>query len=309
MRLPASLAARALIVCASVGVVSLPAAAHAQTATPTPVIDRYPRRVSLQGSALVAGHLENGAPGDEVSLERRGPTSRWRIVATKPIDEESRVRFRLRGLRTSASYRLVWQDEIVNTSARSRTVRIRVTPKLGLRVSPDDAFAGRRVVISGGLYPSVHRRRWVLVQRRHRGAWHTIAKEPVRRGRFSTTFRPRNDGRKLLRVRFVGDDLNTAARRWRRLRVYRRGPATWYGPGFYGRTTACGRRLDPGTLGVAHRTMPCGTDIRLLYRGRTISVEVIDRGPYSSADWDLTEETAERLRFRGRDMIGVTRSR
>ena len=43
----------------------------------------------------------------------------------------------------------------------------------------------------------------------------------------------------------------------------------------------------------------------ILYQGRTITVPVIDRGPYGSADWDLTEETADRLRFEGTDTIGV----
>jgi rare lipoprotein A (peptidoglycan hydrolase) len=48
--------------------------------------------------------------------------------------------------------------------------------------------------------------------------------------------------------------------------------------------------------------------VSLLYKGRTITVPVIDRGPYShGADWDLTEATARRLRFRTSDDIGVTR--
>ncbi|HYP22068.1 MAG TPA: septal ring lytic transglycosylase RlpA family protein, partial [Actinomycetota bacterium] len=81
--------------------------------------------------------------------------------------------------------------------------------------------------------------------------------------------------------------------------------ATWYGPGFYGNTTACGRTLGYSTLGVAHRTLPCGTKVAIMYRGRTLMVEVIDRGPYARSNWDLTRETAERLRFSGTDNIGV----
>jgi rare lipoprotein A (peptidoglycan hydrolase) len=60
-------------------------------------------------------------------------------------------------------------------------------------------------------------------------------------------------------------------------------------------------------LGVAHRSLPCGTEVSLLHRGRHIAVRVIDRGPYGSADVDLTRETAERLRFSGRDTIGFLR--
>ena len=34
---------------------------------------------------------------------------------------------------------------------------------------------------------------------------------------------------------------------------------SWYGPGLYGNGTACGQRLTKGLVGVAHRTLPCGT--------------------------------------------------
>jgi hypothetical protein len=56
--------------------------------------------------------------------------------------------------------------------------------------------------------------------------------------------------------------------------------ASWYGPGFYGNRTACGQTYTPEIIGVAHRTLRCGTLIELEYRGRTLTVPVIDRGPY-----------------------------
>ena len=56
--------------------------------------------------------------------------------------------------------------------------------------------------------------------------------------------------------------------------------ASWYGPGFYGNRTACGQVYTPEIIGVAHRTLRCGTMLVLEYRGRTITVPVIDRGPY-----------------------------
>ena len=52
------------------------------------------------------------------------------------------------------------------------------------------------------------------------------------------------------------------------------------------------------TLGVAHRSLPCGTKVSLLYQGRTITVPVIDRGPYAKGiAYDLTEKTARALRM------------
>lgn len=57
--------------------------------------------------------------------------------------------------------------------------------------------------------------------------------------------------------------------------------ASWYGPGFYGNRTACGQVYTPEIMGVAHRLLPCGTQIRITSpAGVTIVAPVIDRGPY-----------------------------
>ena len=88
--------------------------------------------------------------------------------------------------------------------------------------------------------------------------------------------------------------------------VYRPSIATWYGPGLYGRHTACGERLRPTTIGLANRTLKCGTKVALYYRGRTMIVPVIDRGPYANhADWDLTQATSRALRTPGVATIGA----
>ena len=72
--------------------------------------------------------------------------------------------------------------------------------------------------------------------------------------------------------------------------------ATWYGPGLYGNRTACGRTLRRSTLGVAHRTLPCGTPVTFYHRGRFVTVSVIDRGPFrSGVEWDLTAAAAKSL--------------
>jgi rare lipoprotein A len=73
--------------------------------------------------------------------------------------------------------------------------------------------------------------------------------------------------------------------------------ATWFGPGFYGRRTACGQILTPQVVGAAHRTLPCGTLVSVAYRGRHLTLPVIDRGPYAGngAEWDLTLQAARTL--------------
>jgi len=69
------------------------------------------------------------------------------------------------------------------------------------------------------------------------------------------------------------------------------GNVSWYGPEFYGHRTACGYAMTRQLLGVAHRSLPCGTLItfRNPANGRTLTLPVVDRGPYIYArQWDLT---------------------
>ncbi len=58
---------------------------------------------------------------------------------------------------------------------------------------------------------------------------------------------------------------------------------TWYGPGFYGNRTACGVPYTRTIVGVAHRTLPCGTLVRFRWHGITAVAPVIDRGPYAGS--------------------------
>jgi hypothetical protein len=79
-------------------------------------------------------------------------------------------------------------------------------------------------------------------------------------------------------------------------RTMAKATATWYGPGFYRKRTACGKRLTRSTIGVAHRRLPCGTKVTLKYKGRWVRAKVIDRGPYArGVRWDLTSATAQKL--------------
>ena len=76
-------------------------------------------------------------------------------------------------------------------------------------------------------------------------------------------------------------------------------PASFYGPGLYGRRMGCPpyEVLTPDTQAVAHRTLPCGTLIRFEWHGREIVVPVKDRGPaaWTGKTWDLTAGTCHYL--------------
>jgi rare lipoprotein A (peptidoglycan hydrolase) len=83
--------------------------------------------------------------------------------------------------------------------------------------------------------------------------------------------------------------------------------ATWYGPGFYGHTTACGQKLTPKLVGLASRTLPCGTLVRISYGGHLLTAPVLDRGPFghSGAMWDLTSGAARALAIKETVRIGT----
>jgi rare lipoprotein A (peptidoglycan hydrolase) len=66
--------------------------------------------------------------------------------------------------------------------------------------------------------------------------------------------------------------------------VYERGIASTYGvgDGFEGNLTACGQVFRTQVVQVAHKTLPCGTMIRIegVDTGKSVDAEVTDRGPY-----------------------------
>jgi rare lipoprotein A (peptidoglycan hydrolase) len=82
---------------------------------------------------------------------------------------------------------------------------------------------------------------------------------------------------------------------------FRLAGASWYGgTSMWGRTTACGQTLRPSTIGVANKTLPCGTPVKFVWHGHAIVAPVIDRGPYiKGRAWDLTSAAAEALEFEG----------
>jgi rare lipoprotein A len=82
---------------------------------------------------------------------------------------------------------------------------------------------------------------------------------------------------------------------------FRYAGASWYGgTSMWGRSTACGQTLRPSTIGVANKTLPCGTPVKFVWHGHAIVAPVIDRGPYiKGRAWDLTSAAAEALDFEG----------
>jgi rare lipoprotein A len=127
-------------------------------------------------------------------------------------------------------------------------------------------------------------------------------------GTFVVRWRPQVAGRFTVRAVATGGTARAAADAGPTapVTVYRPALATWYGPGFYGRQTACGQVLSHAIMGVAHRTLPCGTPVEISFAGTTITVPVIDRGPFTNgAHYDLTSAAAQALGLTQTARIGV----
>jgi rare lipoprotein A (peptidoglycan hydrolase) len=122
-------------------------------------------------------------------------------------------------------------------------------------------------------------------------------------GSFVAAWRPQQVGRFSLTVALQGSARVSPPIE---VIVYRPSVATLFGPGLYGNHTACGRVLRKPTLGIANRKLPCGTQVAVYYRGRTLVVPVIDRGPYANnASWDLTMAAGRALGMDSTSMVGA----
>jgi hypothetical protein len=193
----------------------------------------------------------------------------------------------------------------------------RPTATLRIRRRALDVLEGSRATVSGTLVAHVSTYvRWpaallqgrrVILQGLARHHWRTLASTRTRAGgRFVLRYVAHWIGSEPVRVRFAGDaDLIATRRRAGRLNVYRAVEASWYGGGG---GLACGGALSSSTLGVANRTLPCGTLVTLRYGARTVRVPVVDRGPYvSGREFDLTQATKEALGFGDTGQLWSTR--
>ncbi len=87
------------------------------------------------------------------------------------------------------------------------------------------------------------------------------------------------------------------------------GVASWYGPGFDGKTTANGETYDMNDLTAAHRTlpMPCVVQVTNLENGRSLKLKVNDRGPFArDRIIDVSRRASQLLGFH---IQGTTRVR
>ena len=80
-----------------------------------------------------------------------------------------------------------------------------------------------------------------------------------------------------------------------------KGKAHYYSDELSGNGMACGGTYRPHKMVAAHRSLPCGTELRVKNKanGKVVTVKVKDRGPYGDKKTvlDLSKRAAKKLGY------------
>lgn len=256
------------------------------------------------GRAVIRGNVTGELNEYLVALERFDE-GKWDVLGAATPRRSGNFKISISSVEKTFVYRL--RTRAPHSNAVSGSFKIRVAASIELEVTPAQLLAGESVHISGSVVPQSANGS-VSIRQAVGGRTVGLGEARLADGRFELDAVPKAGAGVIVAVMSGGDDYGAASAE-RLLTVFRPAEATWYGPGFFGNGTACGQVYTQDILGVAHRTLPCGTFVSLFFGGKVLTVPVIDRGPYSSADWDLSAATARELGFDGRQTIGVLKAR
>lgn len=172
--------------------------------------------------------------------------------------------------------------------------KVRVKSKTQARVGEKNPKVGQSVPIKGHVAPGGPGRKVSV-----RVGGDTLHARTNSSGHFELNWKAKKAGDYTVHVKADGDKIAAGSGdKAGHVTVFRGAEASYYGPGFYGGSLACGGTLQSSTIGVANKTMPCGTKLTLRYGHKEVDVKVIDRGPYSgNREFDLTEATKNKLGF------------
>jgi len=170
---------------------------------------------------------------------------------------------------------------------------VRVKSVTRARVADKLVKQGDTVAIKGHVEPAGKRKVKVRV------GGETLKTRTSKGGGFKVQWEAGTTGEETVRVRAESDRIAAgSADKAGKVAVLRPALASWYGGSLIGNGVACGGTLQADTIGVAHKSLPCGTKLIVAYKGRSVKTEVIDRGPYSgNREFDLTQGLKEKLNF------------
>ena len=290
------------------GVASVPGQS-VQNPVQTPLnLQVSPHRVQFGDAVTIRGTAPAADAGKRVLVQTaaKGQSS-WRPLGAARVGPTGMFRARV-APRRSGQVRAVEQSPAAASPA-NRTAPVSAaqsiapspqpTVTVGARFTPahhaSAVLSSRPVHVAGKLLPARPGRR-VRLQARGAHGWHTVSTGRTgARGGYRLGFAPGDADGSRLRMAFAGDGRNgDAVRPAGRVTVLHPALASWYDDAG---NTACGFHAG---LGVANRSLPCGTKVMLRYGSRTVTAVVDDRGPYAGGrDWDLNQTTASALGFGG----------
>jgi hypothetical protein len=253
----------------------------------------------------VTGTTSTSAAGQRLDLEFAQNGSNWRRVATTTAGSNGSYRFRaklyrsglLRVATPATAKTAAGAFPTASTSAVQPSVsqQVIVRGKLAVSSASRNVLGSNPVAVSGWLLPRVSGRKVVLEARSGR-RWQKVAHARTQSGgRFVLHVDPAGLGAERLRVRFAGDATSAGTEASAgTLTVYQQTVASWYNDAG---GTACGFHAG---LGVANKSLPCGTKVTFVYGGHRVTATVDDRGPFvAGRTWDLNQTTAAALGFGG----------
>ena len=278
-----------------------------------------PQRVRYGDEVTVSGTTSSTESGQQLVLAYQQPGTQWRPLAYTNVQGDGSFRFVTRLWRSgqlnvlseggSSTVTTVATTGAVPSTAASGVngtplagtspQSVAVDGKLVVPKAPISVLSGQSVDVRGRLVPGLAGRT-VQLDGRTGGNWRRLATaRTTASGRFDLRYVAGALGAQRLRVRFIGDGTNgPALARSALLTVYRPSGASWYDDSA---GTACGFHA---TMGVANRTLPCGTHVTFVYGGHQVTAVVDDRGPFvDGRDWDLNQNTAAALGFGGVDTV------
>ncbi len=221
----------------------------------------------------------------------------WQAARHTRTAKSGRFSERLQVAR-SGRFRAVSAD---GRTTKPKKIRLRSVTKAR---AENNAKVGQKVAIRGHVSPGGVRRKVTV-----KVGGDKLHTKTNKSGDFVTKWKPRSAGTAKVRVRAAGNLIAAGSKaKAGKVSVFRPAVASYYGPGLYGGALACGGTLSPSTIGVAHKTMPCGTKLTIRYHGREVKAKVIDRGPYvAGREFDLTSATKSKLGFGSTGTILVDR--
>jgi rare lipoprotein A len=262
--------------------------------------------VTISGSFTRRQTAAEPTGGDRPASAAQGVRIQFRALGAKNWQDARRTKT---GRRGKFSERIV-----VKRSGRFRAVSsdgrttapdlVTVKSRTAARISTKNAETGQKVKVKGHVSPAGAGRKVSV-----RIDDHTIHTKTGGSGSFAVKWKASDPGHYTIRARAAGNRIAAgSSTKVGKIDVFRPAVASYYGPGLYGNKLACGGTLEPSTIGVANKSMPCGTKLTLRYRGKEVDAKVIDRGPYSGdREFDLTEATKNKLGFGSTGTILVSK--